>query len=133
MIDSDKLLDSMEQVVSQTNRAGKIIRRIRNLVKRHEPHLSSVGINDTIRDIIDIYEAQAKQNRVIMQTKLARNVPLIQADRIALEQALLNLVKNSFEAMGDVEPERRRLTVETSMPAEDEIEVVVRDTGKGLT
>ncbi len=131
-VSSGKLIGVLEEIGSQADRAGKIIRRIRNLVRKREPKQSKVDINDIVREIIELEKAEADQNNVIMQTELAEDMPLILTDRIEIEQVILNLIRNGFDAMSDTGFDRHRLTIQTSMVGSDSIEVAVHDTGRGL-
>jgi C4-dicarboxylate-specific signal transduction histidine kinase len=132
-VDYAKLTDATEQIAKQTERAGEIIRRLKDLVRKREPRQSTVNINDIVREVIEIEQTEANQGGIAIQTKLAEDVSLILADKIQVEQVVLNLVRNAFEAMADSPAGRRKLTIQTSAAGSDAIEVAVRDTGKGLS
>jgi len=130
---STKLTDAVDQIARQAERAGDIIRRIKTLVSKCEPKRSAVSINDIVREVVSLEKSEAYQKNIIVETKLAENMPLILADKVEIEQVLLNLVRNGFEAMSGTVIDRRQLTIQTSMIGDDAIEVAVRDTGKGLS
>ena len=131
--DSSKLTYAMEQIAFQTNRAGEIIKHIRSLVSKREPQRYSLDVNDVIREVVNMEKAEAGQRGVSIKTKLGKSMPLILADKIEVEQVILNLVRNGFEAMSDTEVGRRKITIQTSRVGSDSIQVAVRDTGKGLS
>ncbi|RKY12299.1 MAG: hypothetical protein DRP65_01715 [Planctomycetota bacterium] len=127
-----KLLAAIEQIATQADRGGKITQHVRSLVGRGEPHLSTVDINKIIRDVVSLEVAQATQAGVAVRLELAEDIPLILADRIEIEQVVLNLAKNGIEAMSDTAIDRRQLTIQTSTAGSDAVQVAVCDTGKGL-
>jgi len=129
---SGKLLSAIEQIAAQADRGGKIIHRIRSLIGRREPHLSTVDINKIVRDVVSLEEAAVTQAGVAIQLELDGDIPLILADKIEIEQVVLNLAKNGVEAMSDTAIDRRQLTIRTSAVGSDAVQVAVRDMGKGL-
>jgi len=131
--DSAKLTDAVDQIARQAERAGDIIRRIKTLISKREPKRSTVNANDIIREVLILEEAEANQGSIAIQMELAEDMPLILADKIQVEQVVLNLVRNAFEAMADSPASRRKLTIQTSAAGSDAIEVAVRDTGKGIS
>ncbi len=130
---SAKFIDALEQIASQTERMGQIIQRIRHLVNNHEPRKSTVDVNETVLEIVSLEESEASQKGISVQTELAEDFPLILADRIQLQQVVLNLVRNAFEAMSETAIDQRQLTIQTSMAGGDAIEVAIHDTGRGLS
>jgi PAS domain S-box-containing protein len=131
-INFNRLDESLEQIISQTNLAGEIIRRIRSLIGKRESAPEPVDINDIIREVIDMETSEAGQKSITIKTQMAEQLPAVLADRIEIEQVILNLVRNAFEAMSQTEPHERILTIHTYMTDENKVEVAVRDTGKGL-
>jgi len=130
--DSGKLEGAIEAIAAQADRAGEIIRRIRNLVTKRELEQSTVNLNDIVREIVEMEKAEASQNNITVQTELAEDMPLVLADKIEIEQVVLNLVRNAFDAMSDTAVGERKLTIRTSRLRSDSIELAVCDTGQGL-
>jgi len=122
----------MQKAADQAERAGKIIRRMRDMVKKSDPVRWPISINDLVdeaRAFADI-EAQRTSTQIIVD--IPEHLPNIVVDRIMIEQVLLNLVKNGIEAMSDVPFERRRLTIHAQVVDERMLEVAVSDQGHGL-
>ena len=130
---SEKVLDSLEKVKSQADRAGKIITRLRRMVAKNLPTISSVDINDTIQQISDMIEFEAKNNSVNIQTRLAKDLPPVMADSIQIQQVILNLIRNSLEAISEIDIEKGELAIETSIVNDNTIKVIVSDNGRGIT
>ena len=118
-------------VIADGHRAAEILRRIRNLVKKAPTQKDWIDINDTIRDVIALVRSEAQGNRVLLQTQLADDLPLILGDRIELQQVILNLMMNAIEAMNGGGEGPRELWV-SSKAESPEVLIAVRDSGPGL-
>jgi signal transduction histidine kinase len=128
----DDLLAAMQKASDQAERAGKIIRRMRDMVKKSDPVRWPIAVGallDEARAFADI-EAQRTGTQIIVD--IPENLPNVVVDRIMIEQVLLNLVKNGIEAMSEVPFERRRLLVQARQVDERMVEVAVIDNGHGL-
>ncbi len=129
---SGELIDPIEQIATQAERAGEIIKRIRGLVAKRKPHTSAVDINSLAREVVEMEKSEANLKSITMQSELAEDVPQVFVDNVEIEEVILNLVRNAFDAMSDVSVERREVTIVTCMTKNDAVEICVRDTGKGL-
>jgi len=131
--DSNELLDAMRDVAAQAERAGQIIHRIAKLVRQKEPHKSSVNIEDLIQETVSFVDSEAKLRGItIEQVEPSEEMPLVTVDSMGIEQVLLNLLQNAFEAISDMHDRKRQVTIRVSRDTNDAIEVTVSDTGKGL-
>jgi PAS domain S-box-containing protein len=123
--------DALSLIVREGNRAGEVVGRVRALIKKAPTRKDAVEINDAILEIIALTRAEAANNGVSVQTRLAEDLPRVQGDRVQLQQVLLNLVINAIEAMRDVgEKERKLLIISRNEP--EGVSVEVRDSGPGL-
>jgi C4-dicarboxylate-specific signal transduction histidine kinase len=127
------LLDVLEKVAVQADAAGRIVRRLREFVSKRAPHLSTVDVNETIRRALSFAEAETTRSGARVRLQLAEALPAVRADRIQLEQVIVNLVRNGVEAMQAVELGQRELAIETARSADNTITVGVHDTGVGLS
>ncbi|RID91479.1 PAS domain S-box protein [Gemmobacter lutimaris] len=98
--DPAMLRGATEKLAQQAGRAGLIIRRIQDLVKKREPQFSQIALDEVIAETVGFLAADAREHRVRLATEIAA-VPPVAADRILLEQVLINLIRNGMEAMGD--------------------------------
>lgn len=130
MTDPDKLLPALEKAAAQAQRAGKIISRIREFVKRSEPRRQPFQIRTIVDNAISLAEIDARKRRIRIDFHIPEVLPDVLADPILIEQVLLNLVKNGLESM-DTSPVDV-LTVNVT-EHENQIEVAVIDGGHGLT
>ena len=118
---------------NQTDRAGEIIRRVRQFVGNSAPILTPVNVVDIIVGLLALIRLQSQEVDGRIKTVLGEGLPLVMADRILLEQIILNLTKNAFEAMVQLEPAKREVMIACQIGSNsDEIMVVVSDSGCGL-
>ena len=132
--DSDELLQAVEETGAQAVRAGKIIHRIANLVRKKEPHHSSVYIGEIISETIKLVKYEARLNETTIKwVELSEESQMLNVDSIQIQQVLVNLIHNSFEAMKDIDQSKRQISIEVSTDENDMVQVVVSDTGCGLS
>jgi signal transduction histidine kinase len=106
--------------------------RIRALVTKAPPRKEFVEINAAIREVIELIRGEAAKNRVPVRTVLAEGLPLIQGDRVQLQQVILNLIINGIEAMTAVSEAPRELLISSRQDEAKSVLVAVADTGPGL-
>src|SRR5258708_429647 len=124
--------ESVERMISAGSGAGEVIRGIRALVGKAPPLRDRLNINDAITEVIPLIRGEIQRNRISLRTKLATDVPLVLGDRIQLQQVILNLILNAMEAMSDVSPQPRELSVSSAKYGPNGALVSVRDSGTGL-
>jgi signal transduction histidine kinase len=103
--------EAVGRIIRDGNRAGEIIGRLRALAKKAPPQKEWLDLNETIEEVIAMARSEIRRNRVLLQTDLANELPLIAGDRIQLQQVILNLLINAIEAMGGVRDGLRELGV----------------------
>jgi len=128
--DVNKLLPALEKAAAQAQRAGKIISRIRDFVKRSEPRRLPIRIETVIENAISLAEIHARKRQIEIICTIPDDLPDVLADPILIEQVLLNLLKNGLEAMDTSSVGKLDLHVSKHG---DQIEVSVTDHGHGLT
>ena len=123
---------ALAQVVRNGTRAGEVVGRIRDLIKKLPPRQDLIEVNDPIREVIELTRSEASKNGVSVMVQLADDLPLIRGDRVQLQQVVLNLIINAVEAMSDVRDRARQLVISTRKAELGDVLVVVRDSGPGL-
>ena len=113
-------------------RAGDIIGRIRALHQECSPAEGELEINPAVLEVIALTRSEAFKNSVSVRTQLAEGLPAVQADRVQLQQVVLNLIVNAIEAMAAVGEGERELLISTGRDASDGVHVTLRDSGPGL-
>jgi len=128
-----KLAEILYKTQQQALRAGRIIHRMREFVKSHEKQRSTAHLNTLIHDAVGLCIDELKQNNIRLTFELENNLPSISVDQIQIEQVLINLIRNSVEALQNLPPERQRhLTINSCLVPNNVIRVRVKDNGPGL-
>jgi C4-dicarboxylate-specific signal transduction histidine kinase len=130
--DLEEVRQALGRIVEDSNRAGAVIGRIHALIKKAPPRKDDLEINEAILEIIALTRGEVMKNGVSLQTQLADGLPLIQGDRVQLQQVILNLIINAVEAMSDVSEGPRELLIGTSKDGSGGVLVAVQDSGPGL-
>jgi PAS domain S-box-containing protein len=128
----DALLESIEQISSQADRAGQIIRRLRDFVRRADSNRSRENINDLVDNVLGLLEIEARPYNIRFEKTLATDLPRVVVDRVQVEQVITNLVKNALDATRELSTEPRLVTLHTEINAEGMLQVSVTDSGKGI-
>lgn len=124
---------AFERVVSEGHRAGEVLERTRALVKKAPPKTEAVDINGIIAETASLISAEALKKDVSVQIRLGEALPRVAADRVQVQQVILNLSINAIEAMAaENDGTRRELTIVSGMQDENLISVAVHDTGPGI-
>lgn len=129
--DRGQLIEVMERVAVQAERAGEIIRQLRRFVRKEEPERKRVDINQLIRDVVGFLQPELRREAIHLQLRLDTQLPPVWAHDIQLEQVLLNLTRNAMEAMRDIPAKERHLSI-SSAQGQGGLLVVVQDSGHGI-
>ncbi len=127
----DKARQALARIIRDGNRASEIIARTRTLVRKADAQRSPLNLSSTVREVSAFLRPELRRHNITLRTNLAENLPLVNADRLQMQQVLLNLLMNAIDALCSVSPRRRVLTVVTRSDAAD-VAVSVRDRGVGL-
>jgi two-component system, LuxR family, sensor kinase FixL len=132
--DLEKIGEVLQKANQQALKAGQIIHSMREFVKQRKIHRSTVDINELIYDAISLFEPDFKQHLVAMRYELTKSLPSVFIDRVQIEQVILNLIRNSIDALKEL-PQftQRQLSIETTLNNLNYIVVRVKDNGPGLT
>jgi PAS domain S-box-containing protein len=120
------------RIMRDGNRAREVIDRVRSLARKAPPRLDRLDLNEAVREVIALAQAEIRRNRIQLQTRLGDGLPRIAGDRVQLQQVTTNLIVNAIEAMSDVSEGPRELTIVSGAGSSTDVFVEVRDTGPGL-
>lgn len=123
--------EALGKSTEQAQRAGRIIRRIYEFVRRAEPKSEPCDMTRLIDEVTGLIEPDARRQGMRIQRDIAAPLPAIQGDRVLLGQVILNLIRNGMEAMRDIAPERRILSVVAQSDAEY-VHLRIADRGHGI-
>jgi PAS domain S-box-containing protein len=130
--DIDEVRPVLERLILDANRAADVLGRIRGHIRKAPPQKGLVDINAAIEEMIEFTRGQIIKSGSSIQTQLMDGLPLIEGDRVELQQVLLNLIMNALEAMGSVSADERRLVICATRDEADCVLVSVSDTGPGF-
>jgi C4-dicarboxylate-specific signal transduction histidine kinase len=134
-LDAQKLEEarrSATRAMEEGHRASEIIGRIRALAKKAPPQKDWIDINETIHEVIALARSEIQRNGVALETQLSDDVPVILADRIQLQQVILNLMMNAIEAMSGLSEGPRELLVRSGTDESKNVVISVQDSGPGF-
>jgi signal transduction histidine kinase len=124
--------ETARRTIRDGNRASDVIARLRALFSKREITLEPLDLNEAAREVIALSANDLQRNRIILQSELAVDLPIVTGDRIQLQQVILNLLRNAADAMVDVHDRPRQLRIKTAREDGDRVRLTVRDTGGGL-
>lgn len=131
-IETDKLIDILETIGVQAEHSGQIIKQLRQFVRKEQPERSTINLNSLIEQVVLFIKPEIKRARVILHKNMDSQISDVLVQPIQIEQVVLNLLKNSIEALQSVSEGRRNLTISTAMVGENAVIVSVEDNGPGI-
>jgi two-component system sensor kinase FixL len=132
---SGRAIEFMEKSVAQAHRASDMIRRLRSFVSRGQAEMEPISINDVVRDAARLALIGAADQRIVTRIDLAQGLPEVVADRIQVQQVVVNLIRNAVEAMLESKgaaPGKMGLAIRTAHAPEGSVQIAVADTGPGI-
>jgi PAS domain S-box-containing protein len=130
--DLDEVRAILNDVVSDTIRAGEVIKHVRALVTKGNQEFREVNIDEVIRDVVSFLHSDIAARKVCVELELAPALPIIQGDPIQLQQVLVNLTLNAFDAVDALEIPKRRAIISAAPESHIGLRVSVRDCGAGI-
>jgi signal transduction histidine kinase len=131
-VDLEEVRDILKDIVDDDKRAGEVIHRLRNLLKKGNPEFRALDLNETVGEVARLVSGDALLRGVSIQLALAPGLPPVRGDRVPLQQVILNLVLNGMDAMRKSSPQDRILLLRTARVSPTVVRVAVRDSGVGV-
>ena len=136
-ISEEMLISVLQKTAHQAQRAGQIIQRIRQFVKKSEPNQSLADVHNIVNEAVELADIELRRNNVRLTHYVAARLPKVMADTILIEQVLINLMKNGAESINQADRPTARRSVELrvvprQVDGQNVVEFSVQDTGKGL-
>ncbi len=131
--DATQLTEIMEKAVAQAERAGEVIHRLKNFFCKGQLVKTTCKINSIIRETASFIRNELNTSKTKIDFDLMKDLPLISADKIQLQQVMLNMMQNAIEAMKEIDQHNRRIRIQTKPIDESVIEITVSDTGPGFS
>ena len=124
---------SLERIIRDGNRASQIISRIRSLFKRNPPQKEPLDVNELILEMIALQHSEGTVDGIAIQTALAADLPILYADRVQLQQVVLNLMRNAIDAMTEIADRPKQLYINSCKERAGRVSVSFTDSGVGLS
>ncbi len=122
----------MRAIIRDGNRAADVVSRMRGLFKKARPAKESLDINEAIEEVVLLTRGEARRNKAALRMELAANLPSLMADRVQIQQVVMNLILNGIQAMNAVDDRERVLVARTQRGEGDQVRVTVQDCGVGI-
>jgi signal transduction histidine kinase len=130
--DVDGARETARRTIRDGRRASDVISRLRELFTTKEFTLEALDLNEATREVIALTSNDFQRDRIVLQSELTDDLPIVTGDRIQLQQVILNLLRNAAEAMTTVHDRPRQLLITTTREPGDRVRLSVRDAGPGL-
>jgi C4-dicarboxylate-specific signal transduction histidine kinase len=124
--------ETARRTIRDANRASEVIKRLRAMFSKETPTTERVDLNDAAQEVITLSAGELQRSRVLLQTEFSADIPLVSADRVQLQQVILNLLLNAADAMSGVDNRPRKLLVQTQLLDDGRVKLAVRDSGTGV-
>jgi PAS domain S-box-containing protein len=131
-LDPEVLRGALEEIISDGSRASAVLAHIRALIKKAPAVKQAVDINEVIQEVLALVGPELRKNRTSVERQLTKTLPLVTADRVELQQVLLNLIMNGIEAMAGVTDRPCLIGVQSRIDESGDVLVSVSDSGTGL-
>jgi len=130
--DAPEVQKALNEIRFQAERAGEVIRRLREFVSKRELLSEQIQLNTLVQEVINLISVEARWHDTKVRLELGEAIPLVEVDRILIEQVILNLARNAIEAMDAIEQDNRLLIIKTDLVSHEEVELTVADCGPGI-
>ena len=132
-LEPDVLRGALEGIVADASRASSVVARIRAFIKKEPAEKNALDVNEVIQEVLVLAGRELHENQVVLDRQLTTGLPLVLADRVQLQQVLLNLIVNGIEAMAAVTIRPRLLWVKSRKDESGDVLVAIGDSGTGLS
>jgi C4-dicarboxylate-specific signal transduction histidine kinase len=130
--DLDKVRTVLERVVRDGHRASEVIASVRSMFNRDAPGKERLRINGLIEEVLVLFRGEFRSKQIVLQTELAKDDPAVLANRVQLQQVLMNLITNAVDAMHGTRDRPRVLQIRTEAGESGQVLIAVEDSGPGV-
>ena len=129
----DEIRSALERLLAATMRTGRIIEQIRRFVTRHAPSREPFKADRIVNEVIEILESESKHRGIVVLRDLAPGLPCLMGDPVQVQQVLVNLCRNAFEALSHSQTSKPTLVIQTRHASDGSVEFSVSDNGEGIS
>ena len=132
-VDLQEIRELLADIGADARRASDVVRGIRGMIKKEQMGRQRINLNDIVTNVVHILSSDALLHWCELKTSLDTNLPMVEADPIQIQQVLINLVVNAFDALRDTPVSKREVEINTQQNADGAVRVSVRDYGVGVS
>jgi two-component system sensor histidine kinase TtrS len=125
--------EALGKIADEAQRAAAIVQRLRNFVQKRQAQVNRETVSRLVEDAVAMSQSEVKRRQITVVTDISENLPPVWVDAIQIQQVLINLLRNAFEAMDQMPPSKRRVTIGARRFEDDAVEVAVSDCGPGIS
>ena len=125
-------LEAVNNAIEDTQRTAEIVRRIRFMFKKHVEHKTTIDIGALVNEVVKLAAGEAAIRKISVQIEVSSSVQRVIGDRIELQQCVLNLIMNAFDAIAEARSERRSVTIKVAPEKTGWVGLSVSDSGAGV-
>lgn len=129
----EDVVEAVERIASDAHRAGEIMRRLRQFVRKRETDMVSVDLNSLVQEVFRFLDHEIARRRVVVDFELEQRLPAVKADPVEIQQVVLNLVRNAMDALMRNEPEQRKCRATTAVAEPGRAALSIEDSGTGIS
>ncbi len=129
--DKDKLLSGLKRTIESASMASSIIQQLREFLQKGDNHIQSIQLNELVNNLVELISSDINRNKIQLSLKLETTLPCIYANRIQIEQVILNFIRNAIDAMKNINNEIKLLIITTKL-LKNTIRLSVIDNGSGI-
>ncbi|MDB6094402.1 MAG: sensor signal transduction histidine kinase protein [Verrucomicrobia bacterium] len=123
---------SLQRIVRDGHRAGDVVTRTRSFLKKGEPAKAGFKVEELIRETFTLVQDETRRRHVDVQARIAPDLPVVLGDRVQVQQVLLNLLMNSFDAVSEIAGGTRQVIVRVKMKSTKILQLSIEDSGPGI-
>lgn len=127
------ILTAIDNAATQAQRAGNIIHNLKDFLRKGELSKQKFDLNNAIQDVIVFSKKSVSENKITLKLKLEKNLPPINADKIHIEQVILNIVNNAMDAVNESKRQTKEIIIRTKLYKKNWVRISIGDSGMGIT
>ena len=130
--DANAAIEAAGSAIEQVDRAAEVVRRLRDFIRQGRSEVGTISVDQLVREAHSFCRPELERHEIDLDTQFARDLPLVAADALQIQQVIVNLVHNSIEALSEAGRLDGRVTIECKRDESGRVEVRVRDNGPGF-
>jgi PAS domain S-box-containing protein len=132
-VDLQEIRELLADIRADARRANEVVRGIREMIKKEQSGRHHINLNDIVTNVLQMISSDALLHACELKTSLEAGLPIVEADPVQVQQILINLIVNAFDAMRDTPVSKRKIEITTQQSGDGTVRASVRDYGGGIS